>query len=729
MSFGTTAGLVSGIDYNSIISQTRAVNSRPITLLQRKQAELDSEQAALQSINQLLTTFRSASDALSGASVFRSAFGTTSDSAVLGIATTPDTPAGSYSVVVKQLAQAERIASQGVSSLDSAPIASAAGTFEFKVGDGDSYSIDVSNGMTLEQLRDEINNADTSVRASIINDGTATNAYRLVLSSTETGASNDIQVLNNDTTLDFANNTIEEAYANSTNSFNGTATSSGTYTGTTTKNIVAEITQAGAVGVATFRVSYDGGLTWEEGEFTTSSTAQDISGGEGVELAFTADASPVDFAVGDTFSIDAFTPQIQKAQNAVIVADGIQVSRSSNTFEDVIEGVTLTAKSVSEDPILVSVTETAGTVDTLAADFVSSYNDLVSILEEATAYNVDTNEAAALFGDTSITTLRNTLNRLVTSSVPGLTGEYTSFSSIGITLNENNTLSFDSAKFKEALDEDPDAVKSILLENATSSTSTVKFESSEQDLFGTYGINITTAAERAEVSGGLALGAGGLTLDERLVITINEQTTAIDLTSGSTIEQIVSQLNARFEEEDMQIQAANDGGVLKLTSIEYGSEQEISVFSNRGAAEAGQLGIGTTSIKDTGVDVVGTINGLAAEGVGQKLTGTADEIEGLELLITATAPTTATLTMTQGISSRVLREIDSITDSENGLFAARATSYSSQSEDINDQITALNARLDAEEERMKAQFVALETRLSQLNSEGDFLLQQLSAMI
>jgi flagellar hook-associated protein 2 len=67
------------------------------------------------------------------------------------------------------------------------------------VGGSDSFTINVSAGMTLTQLREAINNADDNfgVTANIIDTGTSAGP-RLVFSSSETGDGNDL-VITNDT--------------------------------------------------------------------------------------------------------------------------------------------------------------------------------------------------------------------------------------------------------------------------------------------------------------------------------------------------------------------------------------------------------------------------------------------------------------------------------------------------------------------------------------------------
>lgn len=76
--------------------------------------------------------------------------------------------------------------------------------------------------------------------------------------------------------------TVHSAEAASTNNtaYTGTATSSGTYTGLYSKEYVVEITTPGAVEVAQYRVSEDGGVTWgPDDAFTASATASGVYAG------------------------------------------------------------------------------------------------------------------------------------------------------------------------------------------------------------------------------------------------------------------------------------------------------------------------------------------------------------------------------------------------------------------------------------------------------------------
>ena len=73
-------------------------------------------------------------------------------------------------------------AAQGVASLDTVIASGGGGSFSFKIGDsGQTETITVGASMTLDDLRDAINEADAGLTASIVNDGSDTSPYRLVL--------------------------------------------------------------------------------------------------------------------------------------------------------------------------------------------------------------------------------------------------------------------------------------------------------------------------------------------------------------------------------------------------------------------------------------------------------------------------------------------------------------------------------------------------------------------
>jgi flagellin-like hook-associated protein FlgL len=80
----------------------------------------------------------------------------------------------------------------------------------------------------------------------------------------------------------------------------GSVTPGGTYSGTTSRTYLVDIVSGGATGVATFRVSDDGGRTWSAESLTGAGAAV---GADGVLADFTGD-----WVAGDRLSISVYQP-------------------------------------------------------------------------------------------------------------------------------------------------------------------------------------------------------------------------------------------------------------------------------------------------------------------------------------------------------------------------------------------------------------------------------------
>jgi flagellin-like hook-associated protein FlgL len=94
---------------------------------------------------------------------------------------------------------------------------------------------------------------------------------------------------------------ILPAYASSANTYTGTATSSGDYTGTENKTYLVRIVTGGEIGTAQYQVSEDGGTTWSTTQ-TVQSGENSVSTGDtdsGIRLSFTDGT----FGEGDEFKV------------------------------------------------------------------------------------------------------------------------------------------------------------------------------------------------------------------------------------------------------------------------------------------------------------------------------------------------------------------------------------------------------------------------------------------
>lgn len=204
------------LDINSIISQLMTVERQPLSKLDIKEASYQAKLSAYSSVKGAVSSFQSALQSLSNAANFQPLKATPSDATVFSASAASTAVAGTYTLEVSSLAQAQKLAAAGQSS-STAAIGTgistivtfdfgtiSGGTFDSGTGhysgatftsNGDgthSITIDSSNN-SLQGIRDAINAAGMGVTATIINDGSGT-PYRLALSANNNGISNSMKI-------------------------------------------------------------------------------------------------------------------------------------------------------------------------------------------------------------------------------------------------------------------------------------------------------------------------------------------------------------------------------------------------------------------------------------------------------------------------------------------------------------------------------------------------------
>jgi len=148
-------------------------------------------------------------------------------------------------------------------------------------------------------------------------------------------------------------------------------------------------------------------------------------------------------------------------------ANNTLFSSSTNKFKDAVAGITVTLKDTSSSAITLTVGATtsnlSGTIDTI----VGYYNDFIESLSTYTAYDSDTETAAVLNCDPTAIRLQSELASLLSGkfSVDGTS--ITSLEQLGISLADDGTLEFDSDKFDEAYEADPDGVGTFFSDEDT----------------------------------------------------------------------------------------------------------------------------------------------------------------------------------------------------------------------------------------------------------------------
>ena len=739
------SGIASGIDSDAIINQLLSIETSRIINIQRKIAVQQQRKDALTTLTNQLESLRNAARGLGDADLYSQVNASSSDTGVLTVDATGSAALGNYSVEVLQVATRHRIAAQGFVDKSGTAIAADAGTFSFRVGDGDEVEIDIDNSTSLEDLARAINEADAGVRADIVNDGSSTDPFRLVLTADDTGTAGLVTIETNDTSLDFENTSIEAAVAADTNSadYAGAVTSGGAYTGTdNTAFIVEIITEGAADGTAKYRVSTDGGLTFDDngGAGFDATSAGPIALADGVTIEFEDDGT---LRAGDTFTIDVFNPELQTPQDAIINVNGIDIRKSSNTVTDVFEGVSLNLQSASVgQTVNVSITRQTGDISQAMSGLLGAYNGVVGFLNAQFSFDPESGQAAPpLNGDPTARQVARQVQQFMTGRIPGLgTDTISSLAELGFETNpETGVMSFNSGKLDDALRDDPDAVARVLSQFGERLSGDFEFvRRSQNTKAGTYRVEVTQARTRAETNSGVA--AEVLAADEQITVRLNRRAqnddggvfaeTTIDLTAGDTVAQQISKLNAGLSDAGYAVTAYLDAdGAIALRSDEYGGDFALEVISDT-AAGAGTSNIGNILLEAQGTDLEGRIGGRPARVLDGDILKGEDgyDTDDIEVRIpNDTDGILGNVRIADGVSQALPSLIDAFTG-PGGLLRSRTSGIDSRISSFEDDILAQERRAQQIEERLRRQFANLEVTLGQTQALGDYVTQQLAAL-
>lgn len=196
-----------------------------------------------------------------------------------------------------------------------------------------------------------------------------------------------------------------------------------------------------------------------------TSKATGLSGG------FALTVSDVDGNDADDLGLSRLlfnTTETKAAADAAATINNIPVTSSTNTFTNVVSGVTLTVSKETEagKPVTISVASDTSAVKANIQAFVDAYNAVNGVLNEATKYDEQTKVGGLLQGDSTTLALQSALRAAVQSVASG--GAFGRLSDIGISAQRGGDLEIDSTKLSAALSQ-PDALKTLFSSTGTGS--------------------------------------------------------------------------------------------------------------------------------------------------------------------------------------------------------------------------------------------------------------------
>ena len=194
--------------------------------------------------------------------------------------------------------------------------------------------------------------------------------------------------------------------------------------------------------------------------------------------------------------------QVVQGGNASFTLDGATITRSTNTIDDLIDGVTLELKATTASNVEVGAAyDEAQALDILTA-FVSQVNTLRTTMTDLTDMGGNGNDAGPLRGDTLIRSYVNRLKAITTTPISNYKDDPIFLSSFGVMTELDGSLSIDTIKFTEYFQSNPTDFSALTQSRVTTGSNLVK-ASATGSLYkaGTYDLTFESDDDRATFTG------------------------------------------------------------------------------------------------------------------------------------------------------------------------------------------------------------------------------------
>jgi hypothetical protein len=285
---------------------------------------------------------------------------------------------------------------------------------------------------------------------------------------------------------------------------------------------------------------------------------------------------------------------------------------------------------------------------------------------------------------------------------------------------------------QDTTDNNYDHILYTATSNTTDSTvGTVYITSSTtwDDVYGANVANNDTITIAGKARNGTTDISGTYTITDITTDTVNGLLTAIETAysaQGTTVDAFMR--DGKIYVEDTT--AGSSSIALTLTANnEGGGSLAPGTFDQTTKRD---LDLGLINGTVTGQNVAGTINGEAATGTGQVLTGDDDNAntDGLSVSYSGTSDDVdaGDITLTIGTADLFDRTLFYITDSVDGYVTFKQESIQDRIDDFETQIEEMEARLDLKTEMLINKFVAMEKALSQIQTLSAWLSSQVKTL-
>lgn len=293
---------------------------------------------------------------------------------------------------------------------------------------------------------------------------------------------------------------------------------------------------------------------------------------------------------------DSNMSMTQKAMDANLSVNGLEITSASNELTEVARGVTFNLNDATNgSTVNVSVTRDPSGMVERVESFLEAYNEFKDLYDELTDFDSDTEQGGLLIGDSALRQVENQVRRSLTQLVEGMeNSQFRTLADIGIFTDRNDDfkLALDSQKLTNAFQTSIDDVTGLFATKTQADDALINYITKSEDTKpGDYDIEVTQLATQGELNG---RSISGFEDDGQVVISgsndnfrINVDGTAADveLTQGTydspedlalMIQNSInntSGLQDRGRSVTVEFDSAKQS--FNITSSQYGSQSQV----------------------------------------------------------------------------------------------------------------------------------------------------------
>ncbi len=714
----------------NLIEAERAPKEEKIT------NKIETTEVSISAIAELKKTIKDSNDViddLDGTNVFAG------NSTSTAVSLTVDDPAKIKemvnSITISKLARGQTLVYDGFSSATS-NIGS--GTLIFQRGEWNNgtFTEDTTynskqviigdTSYTLNDVKDAINQGNVGITASVIKK--TADDYALALRA-ETGASNsfEIRVVEGNNAglnqLRHAENITNTTLISSA-SAGATITASsahGLKVGDTVKYIAAGTALNGLTSLSSYKVASVGSTT-----FTLTNT----------------DGTSVTYGGSGGNANDKFVrtnKETLAGQDAAITLDGVSITRSKNSINDLIDGATINLASTTTKEENISVTASKSKVLEALENLIEEVNGMSEQMQALLERGLDGGEKGALAGDVTVRNILQKLKKITTEPIYGYAEKPIFLTNLGVSTNQDGMLTLNERVFNDAFVKSPQDLTALFTDRLHSSSSliTPKLSGSAYEPgrysfdIGTQGYLSGTSPVTTDITSNNFTPSSG---SENLVVTIDGvQSGTIQVTGGpysttsalsTALENAINSDNAlAVKQIGVTVKYSNNRYI--ITSKTFGSKSTVAINSIDAGLQ-NYLGIqGGAQTNGTGSEVGASLTDTPLSQYTGGFRSISGKAMGLSLQVTAPG-SNAFIYIGKSYLSSLSNYFNEVLK-PSGMLSSRTDALNKELSTYNEDLMDLDEEIEKSTERYKQQYGAMEATVNSLKNTGEYLTSYMDA--